>query len=815
MRLHVGFGRRLAGVGTSLCLGLSACGGGGGSGPAPVAMPAAVSILAPSHGDASLAIDFRSDLTAASGLNWRWQFGDGGSSTEPSPSYRYMRGGDFEVELVVSNTAEDRRTARTTVSVTNKAHVRAFICEGSDQSRWCWQRGVTFDFVIAQLAYVSRDVVWALTTSGQPLRSTNGGGTWGGAGPLPIWNGPAVNVRLAAGDRETAWVQNTSTGAFWRSTDGGRSWTALALPMEPPKPPFSLEWPGVQAYGGLRLQIGAAAVTYESVDAGTTWTTRVASPDTLLARRSAEFIVAPDGVVWRQGVSEACLATVCRSSDGGMTFSAVGQPLPVPIGGRVDTLTAGPDDELIFQGLDRYQAGPGVDTLAYFMQTYFLRSVDGGRSWSYLAGDGLPIRHCPGYFCSGFLRPYTLRSAGGGVVWLDAGDGVLYRSLDGGSTWALGEPSQAAGGSLIAAFAKDTVVKSSGNALWISTDRGVNWSQGASLSGQSSATSPAINSAAGIGPQGLIALSSARMLRSDDAGRTWSEWPLGAIGEATGLSFPTPGRGWFVVDRRALWLTQVGAVTRAPLWTAPTAWPANDPDNTGAPYIARVRFRTDSDGVLVLSPTIGGASALLASADGGETWQERGRAAVPELGDVIALDDERMALAGRTCLPRGGDTPQCYARVFLSLDGGRTWSLVFETQSQFQMPRRLAMQPQTDTLWLVGSGGLLARSADRGQTWQPVKPAWDSSVDALRFPPYSTEPLIGLNGIGFGDGRNGWLVGQGGLVYGTRDGGASWMMQRPYTPNGFGLNALVIADPKTAWALGEGGVVLSTGTGGW
>src|SRR5262245_20924303 len=111
-----------------------------------------------------------------------------------------------------------------------------------------------------------------------------------------------------------------------------------------------------------------------------------------------------------------------------------------------------------------------------------------------------------------------------------------------------------------------------------------------------------------------------------------------------------------------------------------------------------------------------------------------------------------------------------------------------------------------DRAFVVGYGGKILETTDGGSTWA-VRPS--GTENAL----YAVEMV---------DDQHGWIVGQEGLVLHTADGGKSWQPQesnatfkdsdgtqkRAYL---FGLDAL---DVNTAFAVGDRSMLVSTTDGG-
>src|SRR6266498_3700192 len=113
--------------------------------------------------------------------------------------------------------------------------------------------------------------------------------------------------------------------------------------------------------------------------------------------------------------------------------------------------------------------------------------------------------------------------------------------------------------------------------------------------------------------------------------------------------------------------------------------------------------------------------------------------------------------------------------------------------------------------WVAGSGGTLLETIDGGQTWRRLLPL---TKDNLRD-------------VYFADEKTGWLVAERdalklktndepqSYLLKTEDGGFSW---RRVFLNGSGINArlvlAVFADGERGWVFGETGVVFATRDGG-
>jgi photosystem II stability/assembly factor-like uncharacterized protein len=97
---------------------------------------------------------------------------------------------------------------------------------------------------------------------------------------------------------------------------------------------------------------------------------------------------------------------------------------------------------------------------------------------------------------------------------------------------------------------------------------------------------------------------------------------------------------------------------------------------------------------------------------------------------------------------------------------------------------------------VVGDGGTILRTSDGGARWM----AQPSGTAAF------------LYGVSFTDANTGTAVGDGGTILHTTDGGAHWMAQSSGTTNY--LYGVCLTDANTGTAVGSGGIILRTTTAG-
>ena len=153
-----------------------------------------------------------------------------------------------------------------------------------------------------------------------------------------------------------------------------------------------------------------------------------------------------------------------------------------------------------------------------------------------------------------------------------------------------------------------------------------------------------------------------------------------------------------------------------------------------------------------------GYGLILFSADGGENWVRQGLGSLSLLGvnviDIWAVDDQTVWAIGTGNI------------ILKTLDGGQTWV-------QVQAP---ANDPGTElmslcvvnrtSIWISGAGGSVYRSADNGNTWTMFDTAFFHSGGMQGIWAITPQKVYVVGGIGNGQAR--------GFIGRTSDGGATW-----------------------------------------
>lgn len=170
------------------------------------------------------------------------------------------------------------------------------------------------------------------------------------------------------------------------------------------------------------------------------------------------------------------------------------------------------------------------------------------------------------------------------------------------------------------------------------------------------------------------------------------------------------------------------------------------------------------------------------------------RAYSPHLFSVALLSANELFIVGGAAGTY--DCKDWFNTIAHSVDGGKTWDFQVDLDRK---QRFFDVQFNGDVGWIVGGGGTILRTTDRGKNWTVMNPTRSiTSVDLL--------------GVAVPAPNQVWAVGQSGVIVATKDGGTSWTKQDSKTT--LRLERVWFIDTLRGWAAGHLGVIPKTTSGG-
>ncbi|MFD2332580.1 sugar-binding protein [Cohnella sp. GCM10020058] len=186
----------------------------------------------------------------------------------------------------------------------------------------------------------SETMVW-VPQYGSPLYSTDRGQTWTASTGAPantvpdfwVWYQPLASDRV---NNNTFYLLDRSTGSFYRSTDGGATWS-VASTM--PASTANLAFFSVKAAPGMAGEVWAGLYTnglWRSSNGGTTWTQMPNVQEAKLFAFGKNKLGSPNPAVFVYGKVDNAEG-IFRSDDFGATWAKIDAPDPA-IGDEANTM---------------------------------------------------------------------------------------------------------------------------------------------------------------------------------------------------------------------------------------------------------------------------------------------------------------------------------------------------------------------------------------------------------------------------------------------------------------------------------------------
>jgi photosystem II stability/assembly factor-like uncharacterized protein len=610
-------------------------------------------------------------------------------------------------------------------------------------------------------------VISAILTLGiSPLQAQG----WEWRNPLPQGD----NIRqFQFADQNHGWIVVQSSNIL-RTTNGGTTWKLHRLSFSPRRISFinANEGWAIGSKHPYDLKCGI----YHTTNGGVTWEQQLG--DTTELSGDIKFTDRRNG--WAIGQH----AGIWHTNDGGKTWAQQA--------GRNFVRPAGGDYALSFRDSLRGWAGGWM--------FYASKTFDGGKTWirdSTLQGytQFLFVDSTFGWASNSAKGKNVLRTTDGGLTWSVTGTSIkglaypisadtcfvfnsgVFKTTNGGLSWA-----RISTQSLSFGFVVDSLrmwgakqqVGGSTNVFYESTDGGVTWIERLhdqfgpgvtflhSVDFADSLTGWVVGST--YNPSGISFIA-----KTTDAGKTWNKQATGLPNEPLAIEFVNEKTGWVVGRNGMILKTEDGGVS----WSSQTSATSST--------LWDVQFVDSQKGW-----TVGTAGVILKTTNGGSAWLDVTPEGIRGLGRVQFTDSLNGWAMG--------------ANIFLrSTDGGMTWynPIVDGTTGLHSF---FFVNPSkgwaTRTISPIESYKIYS-TADSGKTWS--------------FQTDLNKNFFG-GAIAFSDLKNGWVVGWGGFIYHTSNGGATWRDQTGATSRG--LRDIKLLTDKKAVVVGDMGTVLYTESGG-
>ena len=197
---------------------------------------------------------------------------------------------------------------------------------------------------------------------------------------------------------------------------------------------------------------------------------------------------------------------------------------------------------------------------------------------------------------------------------------------------------------------------------------------------------------------------------------------------------------------------------------------------------------------------VGSKGTLLVTLDGGKTWLAKSAGTTDVLRDIHFTDDQNGWLVCEKNLYelKEKDEPRTY--LMQTMNGGEDWNRIDIRGIDVNVRLLRAVFTRSDRGWVFGEAGLIYGTRDGGTSWT-----------RLTSP---TRHLL-LGGMFIDDDR-GWLVGAGSTIIQTADGGDTWHVSRlpQVLEKAVRFSATSFVDNRLGWAVGSAGSIYRTTNGG-
>jgi hypothetical protein len=583
-------------------------------------------------------------------------------------------------------------------------------------------------------------------------------GVWTTHGP----NGGEVNAIAVDPSTPTTVYAATEFGGFFKSLDGGETWSPIGGSLTDPTPP-SLTGIAVDPVTPTRVyataRVGLDGGLYRSTDAGASWSfTRL-------------------GVLNAVAIDPATPSTIYAVGDGIRKSSDAG---------------ANWTEVQTFPNFACVAIAPSSPSTVY---AGGLKSTDGGATWKTVFSN------------SGSVLAVAIHPTMPNIVYLGVDDAGVFKTVDDGKTWTPIGPDVGGRTLTVRALAIDPtnpetvyaagLTINGGFSVYKTTNGGATWtSSPITVITQSIALDPATPTTVFAGTLDF------GVWRSTDGAASWNSASTGLANtfvHALAVD-ATPGTVYAAADRNGI----VSGSTVARSTDGGATWAPTASIDSGLSTLLAVATDPSTPGTAYVGTSLNG---VFKTVDGGQSWSPLpgGDASSPSvLVETIVVDPSSPSTVYAGGL--GG--------AFVSTVGGASWTAINTGLPEVVIS--MAIDPtKTSTLYagtLMEPGAGIFKTTNAGGMWVPINtglPMMNGMMDpslvtALAIDPMAPNTLYAaVEFLG---------------VYKTTDGGASWAAASNGLPS-LRVAALAVdpAIPNTVFAgtLDQGVFVSVDGGASW
>jgi photosystem II stability/assembly factor-like uncharacterized protein len=208
----------------------------------------------------------------------------------------------------------------------------------------------------------------------------------------------------------------------------------------------------------------------------------------------------------------------------------------------------------------------------------------------------------------------------------------------------------------------------------------------------------------------------------------------------------------------------------------------------------------------VIGRILGNDAIMFKTTDGGSTWSFSRFAGIKQIPTCIFMADAESGWMGGSSSadPEDDEDENGPSDLLATTDGGKTW------QSQIRLPVSIFNIQFLDkaTGWASGAKGAIYHTTNGGVTWDRQKSELEPN-ELFPLPGTEGAKMFKVTGLSFPDAEHGYVAARGseeedtGRVLGTSNGGEVWAKLRIIADSG--ARDLFFLNPNEGWILTDKG----------